>query len=194
MPLVFKGGRSFAAFMEKSIKANLDASNLELCALAHSYPPPSRSNMSSRMVCVSWKLGPMARKAVSSTNAKVHSVFFRSLAISIRSELYMTYRIMESGSPWPIPLVMGIQSDRYPSNLSWVHRSVSKRLVKSMRDNGRRLDFMLCNSLSVTAFGNAPSISRNKADTTLPCLQASLIVASSRCSESVVDLPGLPPK
>lgn len=47
---------------------------------------------------------------------------------------------------------------------------------------------------SVTALGNAPSMSRKRAETTFPCLQACHIVVSRRCSESVVERPGQPPK
>jgi hypothetical protein len=46
----------------------------------------------------------------------------------------------------------------------------------------------------VTAFGNAPSISRNSTDATRFVCHASLIVASSKCTESVVERPGCPPK
>jgi len=53
---------------------------------------------------------------------------------------------------------------------------------------------MLWISRSVTAFGNAPSISRNSADTTFFCRHACLMVLSSRCNKSSVDLPGRPLK
>ena len=53
---------------------------------------------------------------------------------------------------------------------------------------------MLCMRQLVIAFGKAPSISRNSAETTLCAHHAFLTVASSRWSKSVVDLPGLPPK
>src|ERR1700730_3948789 len=52
----------------------------------------------------------------------------------------------------------------------------------------------LCNSLSRTAFGKAPSISRKRAEATLPARHADLILSVSRCIASVVVRPGLPPK
>ena len=59
---------------------------------------------------------------------------------------------------------------------------------------GSLLVCMLCRSWSVTVFGNTPSMSRNSAKTTFPCLHAWHMVDSRRWRESVVDLPGQPPK
>ena len=49
-------------------------------------------------------------------------------------------------------------------------------------------------SLDGTAFGKAPSISRNSTEVTSPALQEVLILWVRRCSASVVVCPGLSPK
>ena len=52
----------------------------------------------------------------------------------------------------------------------------------------------LCSKQDGTALGNAPSMSRNRADVTLPTLQDALIMFARRCMASIVMYPGLPPK
>ena len=66
--------------------------------------------------------------------------------------------------------------------------------MKSISSGGTLRLCMLCNSRSVTALGKAPSMSRKRTDATRLFLHACLMVASRRCKESVVDLPGRPPK
>lgn len=78
-------GHSFHMFREKSISANLLVLNLELCNVDHSNPPSSWESMSLRVECVSVNVFPVARKMVSSTNAKASS--FLPRGTSIKSEL-----------------------------------------------------------------------------------------------------------
>ena len=66
--------------------------------------------------------------------------------------------------------------------------------MKLMISGGNRCRFMLWIRRSVTAFGNAPSMSRKSADMTCPCLHAWRMVFSRRCNESSIERPGLPPK
>ena len=66
--------------------------------------------------------------------------------------------------------------------------------MKSISLGGTLCLHMLCNSQSVTALGKAPSMSRKRTDATRLFLHACLMVASRRCRESVVDLPGCLPK
>jgi len=83
-PRISMGGHSLVLFMEKSISANLLGEKRELCWANHSKPPPLLSNMSLSIWCISWNVLPMARKAVSSTNASVSSCL--PAAILTRSE------------------------------------------------------------------------------------------------------------
>lgn len=89
---------------------------------------------------------------------------------------------------------MGNHLEVKSSNLSWVRHPVSIHFVNSTSSSGSRRFLMLWMSLSVTAFRKAPSMSRNRTDATLFDRQASLIIASSRCTELVVDRPGCPPR
>ena len=192
IPLTRSRSRSFVRLRVKSIRANLDVSNLELWSLDHWYPPFSLSSMFLRIEWVSSKVLPIAMNAMSSTKASVSSEL--PSAVSTRSELYMMNRSIEKGSPCPIPLVIGNQSDRKSSNHSLVFLPLSRFSVKFTIVGGRRRVRILWRSQSVTVFGNTPSMLRNRADTTFPCLHACRIVVSRRWSESVVERPGLPPK
>lgn len=104
------------------------------------------------------------------------------------------YSIIERGSPCPILLVMSNQSEEQSSKCSLVFLPDSSCLVYLTISGGSHLHFMLCSSLSVMAFGKAPSMSKKRADATLPCLHALHTVDSSRCSESSIVWPGRPSK
>lgn len=66
--------------------------------------------------------------------------------------------------------------------------------VKSTISRGRCRFLILWASLSVTVFGKAPSISRNRIEVILPLRQAFLTITSRVWRESVVVHPGHPPK
>ena len=66
--------------------------------------------------------------------------------------------------------------------------------MKSISSGGTLHLRMLCNSQSMTVLGKAPSMSRKRTDVTRLFLHTCFMVASRRCRESVVDLPGHPLK
>ena len=90
--------------------------------------------------------------------------------------------------------MMGIQSERKPLNDNLVlcpHRACSVKLISV---EGILHLCILWRKQSVTVLGNAPSVSRKRAEMIFPALHAFFIVASRRCNESVVERPGLPLK
>ena len=116
-------------------------------------PPPVCSSISCSVWCVSSVDFPVAIKTVSSMKARV-SLLGCSCAMSMRSALYIMYIIMERGSPCPIPLVIGIQSDLWPSNMSFVFLSSRTCSVKLTSESRIFRCYMLCRRHSVTVFAS----------------------------------------
>src|SRR6266851_19682 len=101
---------------------------------------------------------------------------------------------MDSGSPCPILLLINMGSEVCPSNLSIVLLPHSMLLMKFTYLLGTPCFCRLCNSLTGTALGKAPSMSRKRTATILPAHQVSLILYVRRYKASAVVRPGLPLK
>jgi hypothetical protein len=76
---------------------------------------------------------------------------------------------MERGSPYPIPLLITMGSNMYPSNFSMVILLVSILLIKLVILLGTLHFYRLCSSHARTAFGNVPSMSKNSMAVTAQC-------------------------
>ena len=71
---------------------------------------------------------------------------------------------------------------------------VMRRVIHSVYSVGICRRRKLWISLEMTAFGNAPEMSRKRPETTKPFLHFLKVQWTASISESVVDHPGLPPK
>ena len=91
-------------------------------------------------------------------------------------------------------LLMVMSSEVKSSNNSLVEWSVSRFFMKLTSTSGTLCFCMLWSSWSVTAFGNVPSMSRKRMETTFPLHHASLTWWTSRWRALVVVWPGWPPK
>ena len=136
---------------------------------------------------------PWANRVVSSTNHMMCSFLFSGLAMLMSGVLYMMYRSIECRQPWLQP-PRGLQGCEV--TLSKTNQICLWVSIISMYLQKPSLILWACmflRSLPCCMLGNAAWMSRNRAETTSPFLQAFLMNCSVRWRASLVVLPSLPP-